>query len=205
MPLQNRVNPLGEIIRTTARGSIMGNRGVIHSEAQAIVRPYKLKAWITCVLEYKGKWRKVMTPNRWTELFFLDEATAFAAGHRPCAECRRSYFNHFKQSWLKGNPEYGFNSKTSIKEIDAILHAERMNKDGSKKIFELSLGEIPTGCFVLYKNECMLVKDHLLFPWTAHGYNAPIDIHKKTKLQVLTPLSIVNTFKAGYTPMILVN
>jgi len=98
--LQNRVDPLGNIIKTPARGQWMGNRGVIHNDKKEILRPFKLKAWITCKLEFKNWKRQVMTPNRYTELFFLDEATAFGAGHRPCFECRRDDYNLFKSYWL---------------------------------------------------------------------------------------------------------
>lgn len=89
MPRQNRVNPFGEIIATPERGTFMGNRGVLHDEEGRVRRKWKVKRWIVCVLEFRGRKRKVMTPRRYTELFFLDEATALAAGHRPCAECRR--------------------------------------------------------------------------------------------------------------------
>src|ERR1700760_1777025 len=104
--LQNRVDPEGNIIRTSARGSWMGNRGIIHDEQQNVLRAFKLKAWITCVLAFKGRKRPVMAPNRYTELFFLDEATAFSAGHRPCFECRRQDAGRFKSLWIKANPEY---------------------------------------------------------------------------------------------------
>src|SRR5450432_2352002 len=104
--LQNRVDPYGEIIRTEARGSLMGNRGVIHDANQKIVRAFKHKAWIACALQFQGRRRAVMSPNRWTELFFLDETTAFAAGHRPCSECRKENFKKFKQCWIIGNPQY---------------------------------------------------------------------------------------------------
>ena len=126
-PLQNRVDPFGQLIRTTARGAWMGNRGLIHNEHQQIIRPFRLKAWITCVLEFKGRHREVMTPNLYTELFFLDEATAFSAGHRPCAECRRADFNLFKAAWVQGNPLYMYNMKTPIGEIDEIMHRERID------------------------------------------------------------------------------
>src|SRR5262245_42860885 len=119
--LQNRVDPWGNLIKTKARGAWMGNRGLIHNDRQEIVRPFKLKNWITCLLEFKGRQRKVMTPGLYTELFFLDEATAFSAGHRPCAECRRQDYVRFKLAWLKGNPKYGFDEKTSIREIDNII------------------------------------------------------------------------------------
>src|SRR6266568_2878440 len=100
MPLQNRVDPCGTIFATSARGTLMGNRGgVIHSQAREIVRPYASRRWIACLLEFKGRWRRVMSPNRYTELFFLDEAVALAAGHRPCAGCRRERFNAFKAAW----------------------------------------------------------------------------------------------------------
>src|SRR3978361_1384995 len=115
--LQNRVDPFGNIINTSARGALMGNRGLLHNDKQTLVRTFKLKAWITCKLEFKERKRTVMAPNQYTELFFLDEATSFAAGHRPCFECRREDYNRFKTNWLKGNPEYSFNGKTSIKEI----------------------------------------------------------------------------------------
>ena len=120
--LQNRVDPFGNIIKTKARGAWMDNRGILHNEEQQIIRPFKLKAWITCKLEFKGRKRQVMSPNRYTELFFLDEATSFAAGHRPCFECRRNDYHHFKSLWIKGNPEYHFNEKTSVKAMDDILH-----------------------------------------------------------------------------------
>ncbi|HEY0652814.1 MAG TPA: hypothetical protein VGD65_06790, partial [Chryseosolibacter sp.] len=112
--LQNRVDPFGSIISTAARGTWMGNRGVIHNEQKQITRPFKHKAWITCVLEFKDRRRTVMSPGRWTELFFMDEATAFAAGHRPCFECRREDAKRFKECWLKGNPSHQFSMSTSI-------------------------------------------------------------------------------------------
>src|ERR1700743_3660322 len=101
--LQNRVDPQGNIIKTTARGAWMGNRGQLHNEQRQIVRPFKLKAWLTCLLQFNGRKREVMSPQRYTELFFLDEATAFAAGHRPCFECRRKDYDLFKSFWLQGN------------------------------------------------------------------------------------------------------
>src|SRR5690242_9881683 len=103
MSLQNRVDPYGTLFRTPARGTLMGNRGgVIHNERREIVRPYKSRQWIACLLEFKGRHRIVMTPKRYTELFFLDEAVALSAGHRPCAECRRDRFRAFQKAW--GSP-----------------------------------------------------------------------------------------------------
>jgi len=201
--LQNRVDPSGNIIKTPARGAWMGNRGVIHNAHQQIVRPFKLKAWITCRLEFKGKKRKVMTPDRWTELFFLDEATAFAAGHRPCFECRREDAVRFKQYWLKGNPEYGFNEKTSIGEIDKLLHKERMARDHSKITFPEYARDLPKGVFVLYKNDPYLVSDGAMFLWSPSGYAKGIAFPDE-RMAVLTPRSVVQAFKAGYVPGIAV-
>src|SRR5436853_7505403 len=115
--LQNRVDPFGNIIKTAARGAWMGNRGVIHNEQQRITHVFKHKAWITCALQFKGRKRTVMTPGRWTELFFLDEATAFAAGHRPCFECRKEDATRFKSCWIHGNTSDGVTMTTSIRSI----------------------------------------------------------------------------------------
>ncbi|HEY3229252.1 MAG TPA: hypothetical protein VGJ87_08530, partial [Roseiflexaceae bacterium] len=99
MPYQNRVTPEGALIATTARGTLMGNRGCLHDERKRIVRTYQVRRWIICLLEFKGRWRAIMSPGKYTELFFLDEATALAAGHRPCAECQRERFTMFRAHW----------------------------------------------------------------------------------------------------------
>ena len=198
--LQNRVDPFGNLIKTTARGAWMGNRGVLHNHAQEILRPFKLKAWITCRLEFKGRSRPIMAPDRWTELFFLDEATAFAAGHRPCCECRRADFNRFKHAWLKGNPEYNFSEKTSIREIDKILHQERIGHDQSKKTFGANPADLPDGSFVLFNHSPFLVLDDKLFQWSPSGYEKEIAMSDIAQLPVLTPRSVVNAFRAGYLP-----
>jgi hypothetical protein len=198
--LQNRVDPFGNLIKTKARGALMGNRGVLHDEHQQIRRPFKLKTWIACVLEFKGRKRKVMTPNRWTELFFLDEATSFAAGHRPCFECRRADADRFKTLWLKANPEYGFDQKISIKEIDAILDKERIRPDKSKVTFEDDAEKLPNGTFVLFDEKPWLFWDSALYLWTPFGYEPGAPLPDARKLTVLTPRSVVRTFRAGYVP-----
>jgi len=200
MPLQNRVDPEGNIISTSARGAWIGNRGVIHNDQKQIVRPFKLKAWIACALQFKGRHRVVMTPNRWTELFFLDEATAFAAGHRPCFECRRDDANRFKAAWLKGNPGYGFGLKTPIGKIDDIIHSERITADRSKVTFEEDPKKLPDGTFILFDNNRYLIYQHKMYLWTPFGYENGIDIPAKSKIRALTPASIVNAFAAGYMP-----
>ena len=200
--MQNRVNPFGEIIETKARGLLMGNRGHIHNLNQRIVRPFKLKAWITCKLEFKDRRREIMAPNLYTELFFLDEATAFAAGHRPCFECRRDDYNKFKTAWLKGNPEYQFTAATSIRDIDEILHKERIDKDGSKKMYEENNSNLPDGTFIVVNNQLYVLFQQHIYLWTPFGYTEKKIFKADEKVIVLTPKSIVNTFRAGYLPSI---
>jgi len=198
--LQNRVNPMGEIIRTAARGAWMGNRGLLHNDKKEIVRPFRLLAWITCVLSFKDRKRVVMSPGLYTELFFLDEATAFAAGHRPCYECRREDYKRFKQYWLLGNPAYHFNEKTSINEIDTILHRERMGAGNFKVTFSADMSELPDGTFVLLDEKPFLIKGDWLYAWTPAGYETGIVRTNKKEATVLTPASVVNAFSAGYVP-----
>ncbi|HEY2347553.1 MAG TPA: hypothetical protein VGH64_00995 [Puia sp.] len=202
-PLQNRVDPFGELIRTKARGAWMGNRGLIHNENQAIVRPFRLKAWITCVLQFKNRHRSVMTPGLYTELFFLDEATSFSAGHRPCAECRRADFNRFKAAWVQGNPLYMYNMKTPIGEIDEILQEERIGLTCSKPTYKEKLGDLPEGSFIEYNGKPYLVKQsQSATSWTPFGYTDALELPRQTEVDVLTPKTIVNTLRSGYIPQI---
>src|SRR6266513_3430279 len=114
MPLQNRVTPFGELVVTRARGTLMGNRGSLHDTERRIRRPFAVKRWIICVLEFKNRHRTVMTPGQYTELFFLDEATALAAGHRPCAECQRARFTIFRAHWAAANPALAGSSAPAV-------------------------------------------------------------------------------------------
>ncbi|MDB5131692.1 MAG: hypothetical protein JWR02_1441 [Mucilaginibacter sp.] len=195
--LQNRVDPKGNIIATSARGAWLGNRGQLHGRGKTILRPFKHQAWIICLLQFKDRHREVMSPNLWTELFFLDEATAFAAGHRPCFECRREDANRFKAAWLKGNPQYGFDHKVTIGKIDAVIHAERIAKDGGKVTCEAVGSDLPDGVFIEIGGEPYLVTGGKIFRWTPFGYEEglPLPIHVVT---VLTPRSVVEAFRAGY-------
>jgi hypothetical protein len=198
--LQNRVDPMGQIIKTSARGAWMGNRGQLHDKGKLILRPFKLKAWITCLLEFKGRRRQVMAPNRYTELFFLDEATAFSAGHRPCFECRRQDYNLFKTAWLKGNPQYRFDEKTSIQKIDDVIHKERISADRLKITHEDQAAKLPDGTFVLLNSDAYLLKDGLMYQWSPFGYEKGIALPDMDEFAVLTPISVVNAFRAGYVP-----
>ena len=201
--LQNRVDPFGHIIRTPARGAWLGNRGLIHNDKQEITRPYRLIPWITCVLSFKDRRRKIMSPGLYTELFFLDEATAFSAGHRPCKECRRADHERFKTAWIKGNPSYSFDEKTRIGEIDAVIHAERIKSDKTKRTYEDNIDVLPDGTFVEMERQPYLVKGDKIYPWSPEGYGTPIARPQKTTLTVLTPRSIVHTFNAGYIPQMI--
>jgi hypothetical protein len=198
--LQNRVDPAGNFIRASARGAWMGNRGVIHRNKE-IVKPFNHQAWIICALEFKGRKRKVMQPDRWTELFFLDEATAFSAGHRPCFECRREAALRFKSFWIKGNPQYGFTMKTPISQIDAIIHTERIDAEKRKVTYRTMSSDVPDGTFIQLNENPYLLRDQKLHRWSPSGYTETIAIPEGTKLTVLTPKSIVNAFRAGYVPI----
>jgi len=198
--LQNRVDPAGNIIITNARGAWMGNRGQLHDEQKNILRPYKLKAWLTCLLDFNGRKRQVMAINRYTELFFMDEATAFSAGHRPCFECRRKDYERFKSSWIKGNRGDDINVWISAGQIDDILHSERIDRKGQKVTYEDYTGNLPNGAFILLNNKPFLVANDHIYQWSVSGYDKGIKFDGSQKAIVLTPRSMINAFKAGYEP-----
>ena len=203
MPLQNRVNPFSTLISTPERGAWTGNRGVIHNECKEIIKNHAVKYWITCVLKYKNARRSVMTPNRWTEVFFLDEATAFAAGHRPCGFCRHADFKRFKDLWIKANGEqYGLTTKTKMDIIDAIIHQERLDKNGVQKTFISTLSALSDGTFITLNEvgKAYLWYQQNLYEWSFSGYTKVFQFDKNQEVTVLTPLSYVAVFKAGYVP-----
>ncbi len=196
MPLQNRVDPYGTIFRTAARGAMMGNRGgAIHNGEREIVRRYVSRRWIACVLEFRGRQRMVMSPNRYTELFFLDEAVALAAGHRPCAECRRERFRAFQRAW---NPE----RPPMADEMDAALHPARIGRQGQKITYEAPLDGLPDGCFVEHAGRPWLVWRGALALWTPEGYARTIARPAGAAVTVLTPRPIVECLRRGYRPEI---
>ena len=205
MPRQNRVTPFGDLIATPERGTFMGNRGVLHDAEGRIRRAWQLKRWIVCVLEFRGRKRQVMTPGRYTELFFLDEATALAAGHRPCAECRHARFLAFCNAWRSAHPGAGTSARPTATVIDDRLHAERLAPDRSKRSFVAALDELPDGVFVAvaaWGEQAYLVwGDHLL-AWSPGGYGERRRRPKGEEVKVLTPPSTVETIRAGYVPEI---
>jgi hypothetical protein len=198
MPRQNRVTPVSTLIATPARGQWLGNRGCLHDEAGRIRRLYQTRRWIICRLEFKGVRRPLMQPGRWTELFFLDEATAFAAGHRPCAYCQRPRYDEFRRAWAAANPQLGLGARPSADQIDAVLHAERLDAQRQRRTYPGRLDTLPDGAFVLVEGQACLVRGGRLWPWQPEGYAAPVSLPPDTSLDVLTPRSVVNALAQGF-------
>ncbi len=197
MPHPNRVTPLGTLIATPERGSLMGNRGLLHDDQGRIRRLYALRRWILCVLQFKGRDRKILQPGRYTELFFLDEATGLAAGHRPCAECQQNRFRLFRSRWAQANPEAAGSDTPGVDRIDAVLHAERLEGRREKRTYLAPMGELPTGVMVLLDNASWLVLDDAIVPWSAGGYG-PRRPKPVGKVRVLTPMSTVRAIARWY-------
>ena len=199
MTLENRVDPWGNLNRHPSKLSTrMGNRGVLHNREQEIIRSWKLKAWISCLMSYKGIQRPIFSEGRYSELFFLDEATAFSAGHRPCAECQRNRSQSFKTAWLNAN-HHSENLKLS--EIDQLLHLERIQTNDAEPYFLAIIKELPVGaCFELKNQAVMIVAKNVYRSWSFEGYRnfALSDINITVK--VLTPRSIVKAFQQGFIP-----
>jgi len=197
-PLQNRVTPTGDIIATPHRGMFTGNRGVIHDPAsKALTRRWANKAWLTCVCEFRGRRREVMGGRSWTELFFLDEATALSAGHRPCFYCRRDDAVRFRAAWEAGNGA----TNVSARDIDAVLHGERLS-GGKKRLHPLPmpLEELPAGAMVQQGNGSYLIARRRALSWSPAGYG-----QAQTTLQdamLLTPPSTLRALSAGYRPVL---
>jgi hypothetical protein len=199
MPLQNRVTPTGDIVATPYRGIFTGNRGIIHDPATKTLlkKRWSSPAWLTCVCEFRGWRRKVMGTRSWTELFFLDEATAFAAGHRPCFFCRRDDANRFRAAWEEGN------GGTSLlaREMDAVLHRERLDR-GKKRLHPLAvpLRELPDGAMVQAGAESYLIVVGRTLRWSFEGY-APANFDAASAM-LLTPPSTLRALGAGYRPVL---
>jgi hypothetical protein len=194
MPLQNRVTPTGDIIATTHRGMFTGNRGIIHDPAtKTLTRRWAGKAWLTCVCEFRGRRREVMGGRSWTELFFLDEATALAAGHRPCFFCRRDDANRFRAAWETGNGV----RNVLARDIDAVLHRERL--DGrAKRLHPLAmpLEALPDGAMVKEGAESYLIVRGRALVWSPGGYREAQ--HALRDAMLLTPPSTLRALSAGY-------
>ncbi len=196
IPLQNRVTPFGDIIATPERGTLLGNRGILHDDQRHIVRTAQVRRWLTCVLEFKGIRRTIMKPHRYTELFFLDEVTALAAGHRPCCECRRADYQRFQGCWRAAVSE-----QTAADEMDRVLHAERRVRGGGKVTYQAPGAELPAGVFIGQDGAAWLVGPDQILRWTPGGY-AERAARPRGPVTVLTPRSTVAVLRAGYEPAV---
>jgi hypothetical protein len=200
-PLQNRVTPAGEIVPDLARGLLMGNRGCLHGQGRELgVARWRSKQWICCVLEWRDVRRDPMPPGRWTALFFLDEATALAAGHRPCGYCRRPQFLAFAEAWRRAD---GLARRPRAGEMDARLHAERVDKRSRRQLTRPALaGLLPAGTMVGYRGEPGLLAGGRLLPWSFAGYLPPVPLPPAMPVEVLTPPATVAAIAAGYRPLL---
>jgi hypothetical protein len=199
MPLQNRVTPLSELVADPARGLVYGNRGCLHDAAGRIRRIHATRRWISCRLEFRG-WRRgpLLQPGKFTELFFLDEATAMAAGHRACALCRREDYNQLGAIWSGLHP-----GEAGADAIDARLHDERL-AGRERRLHDVDLGELPDGAFILGDGEPWLVRGAQLLHWTPAGYDRRIR-RPAGPASAITPPSLVEVLRArwdGVVPLL---
>lgn len=199
MPLQNRVNPFGDIVDLPLRGLFTGNRGILHDpETKTLTsKRWTSKAWIVCSCDYKNVRRDVMATRSWTELFFFDEATALAAGHRPCFQCRRQDADLFREAWAKGNAT----SLPSASEIDAVLHRERLQSRRKRLNMLLTpLDALPDGAMIAAAGNAYLIADGKPHRWGAKTYQPAVNLPFVDGL--LTPPSTLRALKAGYRPLL---
>ncbi len=193
-PARNRVTPMGEIEAFPLRGAWTGNRGILH-RGREIVRLHASDLWITCALEFSGRWHEQWRPHHFTWLFFHDEAVSFAAGHRPCAECRRQSYDAYRAAWVEG---LGV-EMPSAKEINRRLHGERIFRGTHRRrIHELPWGGLPDGAFVLLDETPAVVVGDELREWTREGYRGRRPRPARGDARVITPPSTVASLRAGY-------
>jgi hypothetical protein len=193
VPFTNRVTPLGELIATPERGLVYGNRGCLHDAQGQIRRPFNGRRWIACRLQFRDRRRSpLLAPGRYTELFFLDEVTAFAAGHRPCAECRRGAYNRFRDI-LGGS--------VGADAIDASLHSERLVSGTSRRrLHEVGFDALPDGAFVLLDDRAWLVLGNELLAWSPGGYKQRVARPRGAVAHAITPPALLGVLRAGWTP-----
>jgi len=200
MPLQNRVTPDGQIVADPGRGLMMGNRGCLHGPGRELgVSRWRSKMWICCVLDWKGVRRDPMPSGRWTALFFVDEATALAAGHRPCAHCRRSDYLDFAETWRAARR---LGRRPLAREMDSILHRERVDRARRQVTHCVPAGELPDGVMIRVGGDVGLLISGQLRLWSFNGYGAPAAGRLPGAVEVLTPPSIVAAIAAGYRPIV---
>jgi hypothetical protein len=201
-PLQNRVLPTGEIVSDPARGTLMGNRGCIHHPDRTLgPARWRTKMWISCVLVWRDVRRDVMPPGRWTALFFLDEATAMAAGHRPCGYCRRHDYLAYAGAWQQAA---GLARRPRAGEMDTVLHAERVHSRTRRQQTRPALaGDLPDGVMIRADGVIGLLTGGRMLPWSLAGYLAdPVSVDPGTTVELLTPPSSAAAMTAGYRPLL---
>jgi hypothetical protein len=198
-PLRNRVTPLGEVVADPARGLVYGNRGCLHDRDGRIVRRWAGRRWIACRLEFRGWLRRpLLQPGRFTELFFLDDATAMAAGHRACALCRREDYVALTDVWRSLHP-----ADRGADDIDLRLHAERIELDTrARRIHEAPIGSLPDGAFVLHKGRPHAVVGRDLLRWTPAGYESGVTRPARGSASLITPPSLVEVLRSGWDPVV---
>ncbi|HWB56626.1 MAG TPA: hypothetical protein VG479_06800 [Gaiellaceae bacterium] len=199
MPLENRVTPLSELVADPARGLVYGNRGCLHDASGRIRRRYAVKRWIACRLEFRG-WQRgpLMRPGLFTELFFLDEVTAMAAGHRPCALCRRGDYDRLTGLWRELHP-----GQVGADAIDAQLHEERVDPaTRGQRHHQAPLDDLPDGAFVLRAGRPWLVLGGQVLAWTPSGYADRSPRPRGEPAEVITPPSLVSVLRSGWEPLV---
>lgn len=194
MPLQNRVTPYGEVVALPGRGLMMGNRGILHDDERRIVRQWQVRRWIACVTAFRGRHRTIMQPHRYTELFFLDEAAALSAGHRPCKECRYGDYRRFCAVW-----ERLFGGPVRAGAIDLQLHADRLVQR-EKRTYGSNVAELPDGTYVELDGRAWLLHGDALHAWSDSGYTERRARPSTGEVDVLTPRSLVEVLRTGYRP-----
>jgi len=199
MPLQNRVTPFSELVAHPARGLLYGNRGCMHDDSGRICRRYGTRRWIACRLEFRG-WERgpKLQPGKFTELFFLDEVTAFAAGHRPCALCRRADYVRLTELWIDLHPGQG-----GADAIDLQLQGERVAPGSrAQRHHEAAIGDLPDGAFVLADGAAWLVRGPRLLRWTPAGYAERRPRPRTGTATVITPPSLVAVLRSDWRPLV---
>jgi hypothetical protein len=196
---QNRVTPFSELVAVSARGLVYGNRGCLHDEHGRIRRRFNGRRWISCQLEFRGWHRSpLQQPGKFTELFFLDEATAFAAGHRPCALCRHADYTRFTGIWRDRHPD-----GAGADAIDAQLHSERVDLHTRRqRHHDALLDELPDGAFVVSEGAPWLVRGNELLRWTAGGYDRRVRRPAGGRAILVTPPSLVAVLHAGWESLV---
>ncbi len=198
VPRPNRVTPYGTLVAVAARGLFWGNRGCLHDDRGDIVRYSRGQAWLICLLEFKGRRRQLLAPGRLSELFFLDEATALAAGHRPCGECRAAEYRRFREAWTAPHPGPAWRAPA----IDLVLHRQRLLRPGVRRTYQAPLRTLPDGAMVELEGAPWLVWGTRLLAWEPEGYRSSRARPGAARGRVLTPRGTIGALAHGYRPVV---